>query len=287
MHSQMKNEIDRWCKLFKSYDLQFNLERNVPDHIKNSPINNTLEKYIDINTRTLDYTENAIIIFNYVCILNVRNKFKISTDCFAENILKVYFEFIDRKLYECYSRVQTDFLYTNMETLRSLRFLEFNLSREFYREIFQNSQITELNSECDNEYMLIELPTQMEYQYTGQTKHNKLNYMNGRQDRLPNNNPSQFRFIKCEKVCKSIIKFIFYLNKNGILNGEGDEGIVRGQIKKTDITRVLKLPKTVETFIEEISYIMFKNQNLFASFQTIEDFRNTKWIKHNKTKFYF
>ena len=126
--------------------------------------------------------------------------------------------------------------------------------------------------------MIIELPT-----FTNnETKHKKLNY---RISPYGNRNPKQFRFIKCLKNCKSVIKFEFYDYPNPTsLN------IVKGQIKKTDITNVLILQNINElmeqgessqasAFKWDLSYIMSNTHNLFDNFETILKFKNTKWIK--------
>ena len=266
---QIATIADTWKNMLKSYKgfLSTDLGSNetIHDSVRYAPYNNTLTKYIDMEYRTCEYIKNRVEIFNYVCILNVRNKFKISGDCFAENILKRYFEFVDTKLYECYYEVQKQFLATKMSGLIELRMYDIVLSREFYIKIFKNSQIVELDSNCDNKYIIVEL-----------NNDNGVMNLYNPQEEKKFKSMKQYRFLKCNKVCKKIIKYE-YTDYPYSYEGRGET--VQGQLKKIHITSVLLLPNIQECDTPAFSCIMSRNVNLFANFETIENFKNTKWIK--------
>lgn len=260
---------DTWNNMLKSYEgflsPHLRSNKNIHDSVRYAPYNNTLDKYIDMEYRTREFIKDRVAIFNYVCILNVRKKFKISGDCFAENILKRYFEFVDTKLYECYYEVQKQFIATNMAVLVDLRMYDIVLSREFYIKIFKNSQIVELDSNCDNKYIIVEL-----------NNDNGVMNLYNPQEETKFKSMKQYRFLKCNKVCKKIIKYE-YTNYPHSLDGQ--KQTVQGQLNKKHITSVLLLPNIEECDTPAFSCIMSRNLNLFANFQTIESFRNTKWIK--------
>ena len=270
MDSEYGTELYEWTILFKTYDKWFNLTMCRSGSDTTHTRNNLLDKYIDYNERICDNKwREEVIMLNYIGILGKRNKFKISSDCFIENIyIPIILEF---KKNICSKICNITQLFRNHKKFPNpnLWIGEFILSRDIYRRIFQDSYvITNMDSVPDNTYMILNCKMR-QYGISVSTP------------KLENNGMvnCSYRFIKCVKCCKKVVKFERYMG-----NIE-DEQKQTGQVRREEIQNIIVLPNLKN----DSDYLYFSKicryGLIFDNFETIEKFKKQNWINVYKSTY--